>query len=112
MTPEELKTRISQILHRTDLTAQMDNFVADANERINRRFGTALVVTPGGALAAGDLLYLYAALASAHSFLNNGDNTKFYQDIWELECDRQNVCAPGSPVDNYALEKPFIAGNV
>ena len=113
MTADEITTRIAQILHRSDLGPQMANFVSDANERINRRFGTAFVVPVGTApLPAGDLLYLYAALVSANLFLNNGDNARTFEQAWELECDRQNVLSPGGTVDAYTTEPPFIAGNL
>jgi hypothetical protein len=112
MTPAELKTRISQTLHRTDLGPQLDNFVADANERINRRFGVALTVPidtdplPEGT----DQLYLYAAITAAYEFLNNGDNARYYDQKWELEADRQNILQPGTATDNFATEFPFMVG--
>lgn len=114
MTPADLKTRIAQITHRNDLGPQLNNFIADANERINRRFGVALVVpADGDPLPAGtEQLYLFAAVTSAYEFLNNGDNARYYDQKWELEADRQNVLQPGTVTDNYAAEPPFIAGAI
>jgi hypothetical protein len=112
MTPADLKTRIAQITHRTDLGAQLDNFVNDANERINRRFGVSLTV-PADAdpFAEGIyLLYLFAALAAAYEHLNNGDNAAYYSNKWELEADRQNVLQPGTVTDNYATDLPYMMG--
>jgi hypothetical protein len=112
MTPAELKTRIAQIMHRSDLGPQLDNFVNDANERINRRFGVALTV-PADAdpLPTGtDQLYLYAAITAAYEFLNNGDNARYYDQKWELEADRQNVLQPGTVTDNFATDLPFMVG--
>lgn len=112
MTPAELKSRVAQTLHRTDLTAQITNFLADAQERINRRFGTELTV-PADDVPFPDgtpLLYFYATLQGAYEFLNNGDNARYYAQAWELEGDRQNVLQPGTVTDNYAAEPPFIVG--
>lgn len=97
-------------MHRTDLGAQLPNFVNDANERINRRFGTALTVpVDTDPLPTGtDQLYLFAALASGYEYLNNGDNAKYYDGKWELEADRQNVLQPGTATDNYATEFPYM----
>jgi hypothetical protein len=112
MTPADVKTRISQILHRSDLAAQLPNWVNDANERINRRFGIELVVPADDApLPAGTYqLYLFAGLVSGYEHLNNGDNARYYDGKWELEADRQNVLQPGTVTDNYAADPPFIAG--
>ncbi len=113
MTPADLKTRIAQITHRNDFGVQLDNFVADANLRINRRFGIALVV-PADADPLPDgtyQLYLFAALTAAYEHLNNGDNARYYDQKWELEADRQNVLNPGTVTDNYAAEPPFIGAS-
>jgi hypothetical protein len=112
MTPAELKARIAQIMHRSDLGAQLPNFVNDANERINRRFGTTLTV-PADAdpLPTGtDQLYLFAALVAGYEFLNNGDNARYYDEKWELEADRQNILQPGTVTDNYATDFPYMVG--
>ena len=105
-----LKTQIAQILHRTDLSAQMDNFISDASERINRRFGIALPlpVDPDSFAPGVYQLYLFGSLVSAHEFLNNGDNAKYYDDKWELEADRQNVLSPNSVLDPYAGTFPVV----
>ena len=109
MTLTELETKIAQTLHRTDMAAVIPGFIADANERINRRFGVALTVA---ADIPDDLqlLYFYAAMQAANEHLNNGDNARYYSEAWELEADRQNVLQPGTVTDNYADEPPFIVG--
>lgn len=109
MTLQDLKDRIAAILHRTDLTSQMDNFVSDAQFKIERRFGIVIpAIDP--IPTQTELLFLYAGLESAYEFLNNGDNARYYFDKFELEADRQNVLNPGTITDNYAAEPPFIAG--
>lgn len=112
MTVTELKARIAQTLHRPDMATQIPNFISDAQERINRRFGVALAV-PADADPLPDgtgLLYFYAAMQGANEFLNNGDNARYYSELWELEADRQNVLNPGTVTDSYATEPPFIIG--
>ena len=109
MTLQDLKDRIAAILHRNDLTPQMDNFVSDAQFKIERRFGVLLpAIDP--IPAQTELLFLYAGLESAYEHLNNGDNARYYFDKFELEADRQNVLNPGTITDNYAAEPPVIIG--
>jgi len=109
MTLQDLKDRIAAILHRSDLTPQMDNFIADAQQRIERRFGIVLpAIDP---IPAGtETLFLTASLQSGYEHLNNGDNAGYYNQRWELEADRQNVLNPGTVTDNYAAEPPAIIG--
>lgn len=112
MTLQDLKDRIASVLHRSDLTNSIPNWIADATERINRRFGIALVSPAADTdpLPAPDLLYLYASLASGYEHLNNGDNARYYAERWELEADREVVLNPGGATDNYAAEPPAIIG--
>lgn len=100
MTLDNLKARIAAILHRLDLTPQMDNFIGDAKLKIERRFGirfTSIDQIPDQT----EMLFLYAGLQSAYEHLNNGENAQYYFDKFELEADRQNVLAPGSVTDPY-----------
>lgn len=109
MTIQELKDRIAAILHRSDLTSQMDNFINDAKLRIERRFGIVLPVIdpiPEGT----ETMFLTSSLQSAYEHMNNGDNAIYYFDKFELEADRQNVLNPGTVTDNYAAEPPAIIG--
>jgi hypothetical protein len=100
MTLDELKTRISEIIHRTDLQVKTQNFIYDAQNKIERRFGiTFESIDP--IPDKTELLFLYASLVSAYEYLNNGDNAIYYSERFELEADRQNVLAPSSITDNY-----------
>jgi hypothetical protein len=107
MTLQDLKDRIAAILHRSDLSAQMDNFIGDAQFKIERRYGITLAaidpIPP-----QTESLFLYSALESAYEHLNNGDNAKYYFDKFELEADRQNVLNPGTITDNFAGTTPAI----
>jgi hypothetical protein len=94
----ELTTRIAQVMHRGDLTAQMPNFVADATERINRRLELQLAVpvTDGDTndvLASYPMLYFYAAMVPACEFVSNLDDADYYDQRFELEADRHYVTA-------------------
>lgn len=111
MTPAEMKTRIAQVMHRNDLAAQMDNFMYDANERINRRFGVALVLPADDQpLPAPDMLYLYGALQSGYEFVNNGDNAVFAAQRFDQECRAQFMTGNGSGTDQFAGVTPAIQG--
>lgn len=111
MTLDELKTRIAQILHRTDLGPQLDNFISDAQFKIERRYGIILAaidpIPP-----QTESLFLYSALESAYEHLNNGDNAKYYFDKFELEADRQNVLNPGTITDNFTGTTPAVLSEV
>ncbi|WP_299084460.1 hypothetical protein [uncultured Paraglaciecola sp.] len=113
MTPSQLKTRIAAVTHKSDLTGQMDNFLADALAKINERFGVNLTQPASGVdyPAGTDLLFYYAALVSTYEFTHNVDAATYYNDKFELWADRQNVLSPGSETDNYATINPFIAGD-
>lgn len=112
MTPTELKARIADITHKSNLTNQMDNFLADALAKVNERFGVALTQPNNNTdyPTGTDLLFLYAALVSAYEYLHNGDAAVYYADKFELWADRINVLNPGSDVDNYSSECPYIEG--
>ena len=63
MTPTELKARVAAVTHRSDLTNQMDNFLADALAKINARFNVS-IAQPNASTdypAGTDLLFYYAA---------------------------------------------------
>lgn len=113
MTPAGLKARIAEVTHKSDLTGQMTNFLADALAKINERFGVNITQpTDNVDYPAGtDLLFYYAALVSAYEFTHNADAAAYYNDKFELWADRQNVLNPGSETDNYATINPFIEGH-
>jgi hypothetical protein len=109
----ELKTRLAQIGHRSDLSSQMANFTQDATEKINRRFGLALAplvldTDTNEVLTNWPLLYLYAALQSLFEFTNNGDNATYFSGLWNLEADRQNITGGSSATDSWNSEPPAI----
>jgi hypothetical protein len=102
MTLQDLKDRIAAILHRSDLTTQMDDFIGDAQQKIERRFGITLASIdpiPTGT----ETLFLLSSLQSAYEYLNNGDNAVYYHERFELEADRQNVLNPGTVTDPYVI---------
>jgi hypothetical protein len=111
MTSAQMKARIAEVLHRNDLTAQMDNFMADAMERINRKFGVALVLPADDQpLPAPDMLFLYAGLQSAYEFTNNGENAVFASERFAQECRGQFLTGNGSATDQFAGVPPVIVG--
>jgi hypothetical protein len=113
ITIADLKTRIAQVMHRTDLTAQMDNFVADAFERVNRRFGTAFIKgADTETLPAATLLFLWPAMQSANEFIRDSDAAMWAAEQFDLEAGRQNVTGATSATDQFAGEPPVINGSV
>ena len=105
----ELKTRIAQVMHRTDLTPQMGNFVADAYERVNRRFGTSFAVgADTDALPAPDLLFLWPALQSANEFIRNGDDAVWAGQQFVNEANQQNITGGDSTVNPYPEGEPPV----
>jgi len=111
MTPAEMKTRLAQTLHRSDLTGQMGNFMADAMERINRDFQVSLVLPSDSMpLPAADLLFYYAALQSAFEYLNDGDNAMYAGKRYEQEVSWEGVSNTGKPTDQFSGLPPIIVG--
>ena len=109
----ELEARLAGIAHRTDLTTTIPLFVADATERINRRFGLQLVspvadTDTNDVLTNFPLLYIYAAAQSMFEYLNNGDNAIYYNGLWEVETNRQNISNPNTVTDQYTADNPPV----
>lgn len=109
----QLKQRLAGISHRSDLTNQLPLFVQDATERINRRFNLTLpnLVSDqdtNDVLTQFPLLYVYSASSSMFEYLNNGENAMYYDNKWEVECDRQNVLSPYTATDKYTATNPPV----
>lgn len=90
----ELKARLSSTLHRTDLDAQLPAFVADAQDRICRRFTIDLDPLVDDAdtdpvLATSHLLYFYAAMAEAYRFLRDDRGAAQWDQAWEVQASRE-----------------------
>ena len=105
----ELVARLAAISHRGDLTTQMPNFVADATEKINRRFNLQLVAPVSGndtneVLTKWPLLYIYSGLVSLYGHLNNDDQAMFYAAQWAAEVDSQNINQPGTATDPWTID--------
>jgi hypothetical protein len=109
MTPAQMKARIAQVMHRDDLGDQMANFMADATEKINRKFGVALVLPADDKpLPAPDMLYLYAGLQAGFEFANDGDNAVFASDRFAQEAAAQFLTGNGSATDQFGGVAPVI----
>ena len=111
MNNQQLKQRLAGISHRSDLTNQLPLFVQDATERINRRFNLTLPelvsdLDTNAVLTQFPLLYVYSASSSMFEYLNNGENAMYYDNKWEVECDRQNVLSPYTATDAYTEDNP------
>jgi hypothetical protein len=112
----QLQQRLAGLAHRSDLTNQLPLFIEDARERINRRFALQLVplnsdTDTNDVLSNYPLLYVYASAQSMYEYLNNGDNAMYYDNLWERECDRQNVLNPYTVTDHYTLTNPPVILN-
>jgi len=110
-TATDIKNRIAQVMHRTDLGTQLDNFLNDALERINRDFGVSLVLPPTGQpLPASDLLFLYAGLQAGYEYTNDGDNAIYAAKRYQEEVSWEGMTNTGKPTDQFAGEPPVIVG--
>jgi hypothetical protein len=117
MTYKELQNRLASISHRADLTASLPDFINDARERINRRFGLSLAPfvnddDTNAVLTDFPLLYLYPALQSLYEHLNNGDNAVYYENRWNTEIASQNINALSASTDKYSTAPPVIVPEV
>ena len=105
MTYAGLVERLTALLHRSDLQADMPWFAQAATLRINRRFGLELDA-PGPLIDSNEVLtqwpdlYVYAAAQAAFEHLNNGENAAYYQGAFEDASSRMNITElefPGEP---------------
>jgi hypothetical protein len=109
MNYDELISRMAGIAHRNDLAAVLPNFVADANEKINRRFNLSLetpspTVSTNTVLTTWPLLYLYSGMQSLYEHLENGDSATYYRQAWEQEADRQNITLSSADTDPWTVD--------
>lgn len=113
----ELKTRVAQVLHRTDLTVNMVDFMHDATERINARFGTAfadlvadtdtnaVLEAPSTAplQPTASSLYLFGMLESAYLFLNDGENQATYGQRFDAAANQVSMAGKIPELDPYTV---------
>ena len=107
----EIKTQIAKFAQRTDLGNEIPQFVANAGERIGRRFG----VMPAPLIADTDTnsvltthptLYLYAGLREYAVFTHNVTAVQAYEQLFTIEADRMNITYQGP--DWAACEPPVM----
>ena len=108
----QLKARIASDLHRTDLGAQIPDFIESARIMINSRFDTSLAAFTSDSdtndvLTQVPELYIYAALCEGYTWLHNGDAMATYLQKWEMLADRQNITNPSGPLNPYT-QAPVI----
>jgi hypothetical protein len=115
MNYSELTARMASLLHRSDLTASMVDFVGDATAKVNARWGLQLapLVLPDDTnevLTDSPLVYLYWAMESAYLHLNDGDNATTYGDLATTMASQQNITAAKTSTDPYlaAGEPPYM----
>jgi len=97
----ELKTWLAQISHRSDLSAVLPNFIADATALINLRFNLTLAplvadTDTNSVLDLHPLLYQYAGARSLYEFTNNGENATYYGERWNALANAVNVTNPAN----------------
>lgn len=108
----ELKAQVASYLHRTDLDAEIPDFIDRARERLNRRF---LQHNPmfthdshtDPILTEWPDLYLYASLTEGYGFLHNGPAMSSWDIRFTREADHTNINHPGVATDVYT-EPPVI----
>lgn len=103
----ELRDRIAREMHRGDLAGRIPEWVDFARQRINRRYGVNLAMfasdtDTNNTLLEHEVLYLYAALAAAYAFTNNGSAARAYDGMWTIEANQVNITASGSEIDQDA----------
>lgn len=111
MTLFDLTTRAAAIAHRKDLGPQLNNFVYDATEAINVRFGLSLdhLINPGDSnevLEGFPRLYLMGTLKSLYEFLSNTEKASYYSMEFEKELSQMNITAETETTDPQYSETP------
>lgn len=92
----EIKAQIDQWTHRSDLTAEVPQFIYNVSQRLGRRLG----VMPSPLIADTDtnsiltthpLLYLYGSLREVGIFTENVDMVQAYEMLYQAEVKELNI---------------------
>ena len=93
----ELKTKLLNWSHRSDLASEVQGFINGATERINQRFGTKYNAMSADAdsnqtLADhGETLYFYAAARELNVYIQDMDTAARFDELFDKEASRMNI---------------------
>ena len=91
----QLKQRLIDESHRTDLATMLDQFVNDAEQKINHRFSLELSTSADTdinyILRDHYLLYLYPAMRSLNLHIKDVDEALRWNELWRQEASEMNI---------------------
>ena len=97
MNRAEIKNKIAEWSHRTDLAGQLDVFVDNTTSRLNNRLGLALELTgnSGENIISRDypMIYIYGGLRELSVYVRDRVAMQDYQQLYQDEVSRLNVTA-------------------
>lgn len=91
-----LQNRVASWLHRSDLSGEIPDFIDQARQRINRRFGTEypqLVNTTdtNASLTEHGDMWLFASLVEGYTFLHNGAAAEAFDGRYGAAANQINI---------------------
>ena len=97
MNRAEIKNKIAEWSHRTDLTGQLDVFVDNATQRLNNRLGLALTLSgnSGENIISRDYpnIYIYAGLREMAIYVRDRVAANDYDQLYQAEVAQLNITA-------------------
>jgi hypothetical protein len=93
----EIKNKIAEWSHRTDLTNQLDTFVDNTTQRLNNRLGLALVLSGAGDenVISRDYpnIYIYGGLREMATYVRDRVAQQDYEQMYQAEVASLNINA-------------------
>ena len=96
MNRAEIKNKIAEWSHRSDLTGQLDTFVDNTTSRLNNRLGLALTLLDNGDnIISRDypMIYIYGGLREMATYVRDRTAMADYEQLYQDEVSRLNVTA-------------------
>ena len=97
MNKAEIKNKIAEWSHRTDLTNQLDTFVDNTTQRLNNRLGLALVLSGAGDenIISRDYpnIYIYGGLREMALYVRDRVAMQDYEMMYQAEVANLNINA-------------------
>ena len=104
MNRAEIKSKIAEWSHRTDLTGQLDVFVDNTTSRLNNRLGLALTLTgnSGENIISRDypMIYIYGGLREMATYVRDRTAMQDYEQLYQSEIANLNINAESEGFTN------------
>ena len=97
MNRSELKNKVIQWSHRSDLSGQIDQFLDNTTYRLNNRLGADYELNGNNGENVISIyypmIYIYGALREMSIYTTDDNGAATYEDIFQQEVSRLNITA-------------------